>query len=211
MKVTILIPVYNTHPAHLLEAVYSILGQDDGINHPVILIDDGSTSELTIKALELLAKSSWHHRIKLIVKENGGTSSALNEGHKNTETEYAAIMGSDDICDRGRFRMQCDYLTAHPETDVIGTNLFAFYNDEISRRPQWTSAHKEKPDGIHNQQNWLVNHGTVIYRNKAVHDAGLYNLDYKRGQDIELWSRMIKKGHIFRNITQVLYGWRRFR
>lgn len=211
MKICVIIPVFNTKPAALMEAVECILNQDCGISaiEKIILVDDGSTNIHTLSTIGLLRET--YSIIDVITKPNGGTSSAFNEGHKHVTTEYVAVMGSDDICDRSRFRLQMDYIKAHPETDVIGTNLFSFYDDDIRRKPVFTSTHREKPVGLANDPRWLVNHGTVIYRQSAVMEIGGYDENFPRGQDVQLWGRMSEKGYVFRNIETVLYCWRRYR
>lgn len=211
MKLTVLIPIYNTKPAALLESVYCILNQDCGMNaiHEIILIDDGSTNEETIDVISFLMKN--HGCMVRIQKANGGTSSALNSGHAQVQTEYVAIMGSDDVCHKSRFRLQLDYLKKHPDTDVLGTNLFSFHNDDIRRKPIFTSTHREISVGASGDKRWLVNHGTVVYRQSAVMSVGGYDEKVGRGQDVNLWGRMNEKGFKFRNVEQVLYAWRRYK
>lgn len=207
MKLTVVVPVYNTRPEALIEAVYCIIRQDDGIDHDIILIDDGSDSFETIEALKFLCKVC--RRIKLLTLEvNSGTAVALNRGHAMAETEYIAVMGSDDVCHRSRFRVQCAYLKAHPETDAIGTNLFSYKDEDIARKSIFDSKHLEIP--AKSMGNWVINHGTAIYRKSAVDSVGGYDPKFKRAQDVELWGRMLLKGFKFRNITQSMYGWRRF-
>lgn len=207
MKISVLIPVFNTKPDALLESVYSILRQDDGVQHDIIIIDDASTDYGTIQAINSLRKNSYPIKI-LTLEENGGTSVALNKGHRMVETEFVAIQGSDDVSDRSRFRLQIDYLKKNRETDVLGTNLFSFRDQDIRRTPIFTSSHPEKP--IVKNTNWIVNHGTVIYRQEAVLKTGGYNPSFKRAQDVDLWGRMYSKGFVFRNITEVLYAWRHY-
>lgn len=209
MKLTVLIPVFNTKPDALLESVWSILRQDDGIKHQIILIDDASTDHLTKQAIDSFTNHRFENPIKLLtLEENGGTSVALNKGHLIAETEFIAIQGSDDVSDRSRFRLQIEYLKKNPEVDVIGTNLFSFRDQDIKRTPIFVSNHKEKP--VVKDSNWIVNHGTVIYRNEAVKNTGGYNPEFRRAQDVELWGRMLKKGYQFRNIVQPLYAWRHY-
>lgn len=209
MNLTVLIPVFNTKPDALLESVWSILRQDDGNKHQIILIDDASTDHLTTQAMMSLVNHRQEVPIKILtLEENGGTSVALNKGHRMVETEFVAIQGSDDVSDRSRFRMQIDYLKKHPETDVLGTNLFSFKDQDIRRSSIFVSAHKEKP--IPKDSSWIVNHGTVIYRNQAFIDTGGYNPAFRRAQDVELWGRMYKKGFHFRNCVDVLYAWRHY-
>lgn len=212
MKITVLIPIFNTKPAALLESVYSILNQDCGIAaiEKIILINDGSTDGSTEDAISYL-QAHFPDIIKVIDKPNGGTSSALNFGHATAQTDFVAIMGSDDISDKSRFRLQLDYLKKHPDTDVLGTNLFSFHNDDIRRKAIFTSTHRQIPTGASGDKRWLVNHGTVIYRQTAVMAVGGYNEKVGRAQDVELWKRMNDKGFKFRNVESVLYAWRRYK
>ncbi len=120
----------NTKGRHLLEAVESILWQDDGHEHRILLLDDGSDNLDTIIALDFLKTLSKNIEVHGS-RENKGTSAILNYGHSLVETEYVAIMGSDDISHPARFRLQIQYLKANKGVDVLGTNLFSFYEDDI--------------------------------------------------------------------------------
>lgn len=210
-KVTVLIPVYNTRPEQLIESIRSMLNQT--IECPIMLVDDGSDNEATAAAIDVLAVES-HPRITCVrLDQNRGTSAAMNKGHELITTEYIAVMGSDDISDRHRLELQLNYLTKHPEIDVLGTQLFSFYDDDIRRTPAWTSSHPERPSTVVGDAStmFLVNHGTAMYKNQAVKDVGGYDLGYTRGQDARLWRNMAAAGKTFANLPQVLYAWRRFR
>lgn len=206
MKLTVLIPVFDTPADYLIEAVYSILRQDDKIEHDIIIIDDASEKHDTLQALKFLLTVS--RRIKLLtLSVNSGTAVALNKGHEMAETDFIAIMSSNDTCHSSRFRLQTEYLKAHPDIDVIGTNLYSYKKDDVHRKAIFTSSHRERP--LTSSNNWVVNHGTVIYRKTAVLSVGGYDHRYRRAQDVELWGRMLAAGFKFRNIEKVLYAWRR--
>jgi glycosyltransferase involved in cell wall biosynthesis len=203
---TVLIPVFNTDPAHLYEAVRSILNQTIDQKFKIVVVDDGSTQISTITAINALRSSNIVIRR---LDENGGTSVALNHGHACIDSEYIAIMGSDDISDRNRLASQVDFLKKRPDIDVLGTNLFSFKDNDIYRKPTWISKHAETPSLKTSSYGFLVNHGTVMYKNKSVLDVGGYDVKFKRAQDVNLWSRMAKAGKKFANISPVLYAWRR--
>ncbi len=208
--ITAIIPVYNTPPHHLLESVYSLINQKGVEPFEIIIGDDGSTNEKTKDSIDLLLKSSL--RVRLFETEfNNGTPSILNDLHTRVTTPYILIQGSDDISDPYRVAKQLAYLKAHPKTDVLGTGLFMFRDGDITRKSIGTAVHKEAPTPKDrpNNPNWLVNHGTVIYRKSAVDAVGGYNPQYKRGQDVELWGRMLANKAVFRNLTEILYAWRR--
>lgn len=209
MKLTVLIPVFNTKPAALLEAVYSILNQDDKVDHDIIIVDDGSSDFETLNVLKMLTHLSRRVTLCTMVANNG-TAHALNHAHSLVKTDFVAIMGSDDISHTSRFRLQIDYLKKHPEVDVLGTNLFMYKDSDFTRKPNFVSDHKEVPRFGTDKQNWVVNHGTVIYRDSIVKKVGGYDNSKRRAQDVDLWGRLNTAGAVFRNITEVLYAWRRY-
>jgi glycosyltransferase involved in cell wall biosynthesis len=209
MTLTVLIPVFNTKPHHLIESIMSIINQDDGEKHRIILIDDGSIDFETSQALALFER---YGNIEVHHKSNGGTSDALNFGHQLVKTEFVALQGSDDISHRSRFSKQIAYLKENRSIDVLSTNLFSYYDDDITRTAIWSSKMEEKVDKPYGgTSNWFANHGTVIYRQEAVMNVGGYNVNFRRGQDTELWKRMKENGARFRCVQDKLYAWRRYR
>ena len=207
-EITTLIPVYNTNPAHLYEAVNSILNQSWKGENTIIIIDDGSENDSTLNAIKEL-----FHRDIISARgydRNQGAAVALNEGHKLVETEYVAIHGSQDISHPDRFKKQIEFLEQNPEIDVLGTNLFSFFDEDIFRKPIFTSKHSGEINKSHSGgSTWFTNHGTVIYKQSSVIAAGGYNTAFRRAQDVELWGRMVKAGFKITNLTEVLYAWRK--
>ena len=94
MKVSIIVPVYNTGE-FLLKCIKSLISQtiDD---FEIIIVDDGSTdgsSDLCdTLALEYPKRISTYH------KPNGGLSSARNFGLERSNGEYIVFVDSDDYC-----------------------------------------------------------------------------------------------------------------
>lgn len=206
MKLTILLGFYNAEPHALVEAVACLLKQDDGVAHDILLLDDGSTDMDTRAAAAALGLRPNIRMVRF--DENRGLAAVLNDGHRMADTDYIALMG-DDVCSPSRLRLQCDYLKKRPETDVLGTQLFSFWDDDIARKPIITTNHPELV--VAKENNWLVNHGTVVYRKSAVQAVGGYDESLRRTQDVDLWGRMFNAGYVFRNLPQVLYGWRKFK
>jgi glycosyltransferase involved in cell wall biosynthesis len=209
MDLTVLIPVHNTPAHHLLEAVRCITEQDDGGNHRIILIDDASHRKDTLWALKWLSEQDGIDLIRM--KWNSGISGALNEGHRHVKTEYVAHIDSDDICSRNRFRLMIERLEQNPEIDVLGCQLFSFWNDDITRAPAFISQHPVNPEPNEDGRAWLVNHASIIIKQKSFEASGGYATELWRAQDVDLWSRMYEMGFIFENLPDVLYGWRRYR
>ena len=90
-KISIIVPIYNVEK-YLEKSVNSILNQTYK-NLEIILVDDGATDN-SGKIADELAKTD--SRIKVIHKENGGLSSARNEGMKYVTGDYIAFLDSAD-------------------------------------------------------------------------------------------------------------------
>ena len=208
----VLIPVYNTKPNALIEAVFSVINQKINQHYKILLVDDGSTDTDTLALLDYFQKEGKRGFCEVVVHhldKNEGTSKALNYGHSILTSEWIAIMGSDDVCHESRFDLQTRFIKGR-KLDVLGTGLFGFKNGDIERKPMFKAVHPVSPTPQNTKDGWMVNHGTVFYRNQAVKDAGHYNPALRRAQDVDLWKRMYAKGNVFFNLQEVLYGWRRY-
>lgn len=88
---SVIIPVYKVEQ-YLHKCVDSVLAQDFK-NFEIILVDDGSPDNCPQICDEYAAKDQ---RIKVIHKENGGSSDARNYGIEVAEGEYILFLDSDD-------------------------------------------------------------------------------------------------------------------
>lgn len=90
-KISIIVAIYNIEK-YVEECIKSIISQSYK-NLQIILVDDGSTDN-SAKICDKYAKID--NRIKVIHKENGGLSSARNEGLKASSGEYISFVDGDD-------------------------------------------------------------------------------------------------------------------
>ena len=90
--VSIVVPVYNVEK-YLDKCIQSLLNQTYA-NLEIILVDDGSTDNSSTICDSYKQKEE---RIVVIHKENGGVSSARNEGLKVANGKYIAFVDSDDF------------------------------------------------------------------------------------------------------------------
>jgi teichuronic acid biosynthesis glycosyltransferase TuaG len=95
-KVSIIIPVYNCQK-YVGYAIESALNQTYE-DVEVIVIDDGSFDD----TLDIITQFDG---ITVLVKNNGGTASALNEGIKTAKGDWIHWLSADDVlhdyCNRG--------------------------------------------------------------------------------------------------------------
>ena len=93
MLISIIVPAYNAEKT-IQRCLDSISAQIDMKNiKEVLVVDDGSTDATSEIVRTFEEKDS---RFKLIKKENGGVSSARNEGLRQASGEYIVFCDSDD-------------------------------------------------------------------------------------------------------------------
>lgn len=91
MKISVIVPVYNTEN-YLAECIQSILAQSF-TDFELILVDDGSTDSSPEICDEYCKKDS---RIRVLHKKNGGVSTARNMALDVALGEYICFIDSDD-------------------------------------------------------------------------------------------------------------------
>lgn len=91
---SVIVPAYNS-AAYIKKCIESVICQTYK-NLELVLVDDGS-SDNTLQLCRSYADAD--SRIKVIHKENGGHTSARNEGLKNAAGEYIVFLDSDDWLD----------------------------------------------------------------------------------------------------------------
>lgn len=127
---SVIMPVYNTEE-YLEEAIQSVIEQTIGFeeNIQLILINDGSTdnSESICKKYQ----EKYKNNIVYKYKENGGVSSARNEGRKYVKGKYFNFLDSDDKWDKDAFKNAYKFFEKHyDEIDVVNTRTIIFGDKE---------------------------------------------------------------------------------
>lgn len=116
---SVVIPVYNVEK-YLAETLDSVIGQTIGFeeNIQIILVNDGSpdNSEKICKKYQ----EKYPDNIVYVKKENGGVSSARNEGIPYIKGKYVNFLDSDDCWEKDAFAYIKEFFDEHyDETDVV--------------------------------------------------------------------------------------------
>jgi glycosyltransferase involved in cell wall biosynthesis len=134
-KISVLLPVYNTHPDHLKAAIDSVLAQTFQ-DFELIICNDASTDPRT----EEMALSYADSRIRYLKNEtNSGIAKVRNDMIGHATGEYLAVMDHDDLCLPARFEKQIAYMDAHPEVAICGTAHKRFgkmFKNNVIRYPE---------------------------------------------------------------------------
>lgn len=125
-KFSIVMAVYNVE-LFLAEAIESVLKQDIGFkdNVQLILVDDGSKDNSGKICDEFAAK--FPNNIKVIHKDNGGVSSARNEGLKHIEGKYVNFLDSDDKLSEETLKNVFTFFENNNDViDVVSVPIYFF-------------------------------------------------------------------------------------
>lgn len=122
---SVVMAIYNVEP-FLREAVDSLIAQDFGFERiQLIMVNDGSTDESG--AICNAYAQQYPDNIIVIHKENGGVSSARNEGLKHIQGRYINFLDSDDKLKANAMSLVHKFFAAHEEeTDVVAIPMFFF-------------------------------------------------------------------------------------
>ncbi len=115
-KVSALMPVYNTNPEHLRQAIESVLAQTFKDFELLIINNSPEKKELkkiilTYKDKRILYKES---------KENLGIARSYNKFIEMASGEYLAICEHDDTWPSYRFQKQVEFMDENPNVGVVG-------------------------------------------------------------------------------------------
>lgn len=206
MKFSVLIAVYNKEqPSNLRQSLESIFTQKLPPDE-VVLVEDGAISP----ALErVITDYVTIYPIFRIVKldQNQGLGMALAEGIRHCSYDIVARMDSDDVSHPERFSQQMAWMERHPETDIVGSWVDEFSNDtsQIISTRRVPETHEELVDFSRYRN--PMNHPSVMFRKKAVVEAGGYR-HCPLFEDYDLWIRMMQRGARFHNLQRSLVQFR---
>lgn len=163
-KISIIVPVYNVEK-YLARCLDSILCQTfEDIE--IICVNDGSKDN-SLKILE--SYSEKDDRIKIVNKENGGLSSARNEGLKYVTSDYVSFVDSDDWIEPGTYELALSAMEKNNADFVSWGAKIVLDDDIIEETPNIASArnyHNLKLIGYHNVTDSVLTKTTVTVWNK---------------------------------------------
>jgi len=106
-RVSVVIPAYNA-ARYLGETLKSVLDSDYR-DLDVVVVNDGSTDETEAIAV------GFGSRVRVITQENAGMSASRNRGIEASDSEFIALLDSDDVWHPEKIKWQVGALDAHAD------------------------------------------------------------------------------------------------
>ncbi len=206
MQFSVLMSLYSKEqPEFLSQSLHSVFTQTLKADEVVLMEDGPITPELDSIVKEFQTK---YRELKVVkIPVNGGLGKALNEGLKYCSCDIVARMDTDDIAEPTRFEKQLDFMQKNPDIDICSSWLREFEGEITNKKSIKTvpTSHAEIQKYIKSRN--PINHPAVIFRKKAVLEAGGY-LPFPLFEDYYLWVRMLVNGCKFANIPECLVNFR---
>lgn len=142
MKISVIVPVYNTKD-YISQCLNSIINQTlDEIE--ILVVDDGSTDGTTDIIKEYAEKHP--QKIKVFYKENGGQASARNLALNHAKGEYLGFVDSDDWVDTEMYSEMYQKAVAE-DADIVICDTTDHYpdHDVYHHASQFTDKFKVTP------------------------------------------------------------------
>ena len=181
VKVSIIVPIYNVEK-YIDKCIQSLLNQTlEEIE--IILVNDGSTDK-SKKRCEYY-KNKYPKKIKYYEKENGGLSSARNEGLKHITGKYIAFLDSDDYVENVMYEKLYN-KAVKDNADIVECNFIWEYSN--GGKEDILKHYKNKKD--------IIKRARVVAWNKLI-KADLinkYKINFPNGliyEDIEFLYKLI--------------------
>lgn len=203
-EVTVLMPVYNGE--HFLRTALESILRQSLTDLELLLVDDGSTD----RSAEIM--DSYAHRdARVRVLRHGrneGLIRSLNRGIEESTGRYIARMDADDRSHPQRLERQRDYLDAHPEIGVVGTQYRLI--DDLDRFLPQSVRLPTDPVAVRWRMFFecALAHPTIMIRPDTYRRLGAYDDSFVAAEDYELWLRW-NESIKFANLDMVLHDLRR--
>lgn len=199
-NVSVIIPVFNCEK-YIKYAIDSVLRQTYD-SYELIVVDDGSTDG----TLDIITE---YDGITVLVKPNGGTSSALNTGIKSSKGNWIKWLSADDVL----FDNYLEVMMKNARDDRINycnyeriNEYGEFIKNFIEPIERNNKTNKEQFDEL---MRYFYGNGSSSLIHKSIFDKiGLFDDSLKHSEDYDFWLKASKNGIIFELIPEILLKYR---
>jgi glycosyltransferase involved in cell wall biosynthesis len=196
---TCLLPIYRRDKGEIFQKSLLSVYENTRLPVEVIVCEDGELPPDLEACLESLSQRYDFTRIKNTGAP--GLHNNLNNALKHVKTPWICRADADDINVKFRFATQIEFLEAHPDVSVLGSEIRENFVDGSSRVKRMPLDHDTilRSSAYRNP----INHMTVFVKTDSIIDCGGYPpISYK--EDYALWLTMLAKGHKLHNIAEAL-------
>lgn len=202
VEVSVIMAVYND-AQYLGESIDSILGQTFS-EFEFLIVDDCSTDE-SFSILEKYAAKD--ERVKIFRhNQNRGLPYGLNELIREAKGKYIVRMDSDDVAESNRIKREIDVFKENENVDFVFSDTSLITRNGVDLCKSWRPTSVKDIINALDFHNYIPHPTVAVKKNILVEN--LYNECCLRGQDTELWKRLVKKNVRFYYLQESLLKYR---
>ena len=181
MKISVIIPTFDRLDL-LKRAIDSVLNQSIK-PYDIIVVDDGSTDGTS----DMIQQK--YRSIKLIQQKNSGVSAARNNGIKNAQGNWIALLDSDDEWKENKLEEQINKLIDNPKFNFCHTNEIWIRN---GIRINQKKRHKKYGGFIFDKclDICRISPSSVLFNKNILNHVGWFDDKLPVCEDYDLWLRI---------------------
>ncbi|HBN06322.1 MAG TPA: hypothetical protein DD434_11135 [Bacteroidales bacterium] len=183
---SVVIPLYNKEKS-IGNTIQSVLNQTFQ-DFEIVVVNDGSTDN-SLQVVENINDS----RIRIINKPNGGVSSARNRGIKEAKYAWIAFLDGDDLWKPNHLSVVYQMLKSFPDKCFFSTSFSYLGNSKLSKNAKGSDVIIIEDYFKESLNDYLVNSTTAVVNKKCFDDVGFFDINYVRGEDLDMWARIASK------------------
>jgi glycosyltransferase involved in cell wall biosynthesis len=167
----------------------------------LIIIDDASSDGTEALIKDYIARDN---RIKYFRNEfNRGITKSRNRGCEIAESEYIAMLDSDDWwLDENKLELQIKFLESYPAVGIMGTGIILYDKDNNFIKEDIFAGDDERIRRKILAKNQFAQ-SSVVFRRDAYIAAGGYDESLSVCEDLDLWLK-IGTRYQLANITEAM-------
>ena len=185
-------PAYNAGDT-VANAISSVLAQTDG-DFELIVVDDGSTDNTSAE----VARFTGDSRVHSLHQANAGLAATRNRALADARGRYASFLDADDLLMPTYVAtMRATLERAH---DVAFADCdFWILDDSSGQITTWPLGGIALPQDPQDLMRLVLRRNVLHYgatvRMSVLREAGYFNPSLRACEDVELWLRILARGH----------------
>jgi glycosyltransferase involved in cell wall biosynthesis len=189
MRISVVIPAYNAGQ-FIDRAIQSVLAQTRCADE-IIVIDDGSRDNTA----EVVGQ--FADKVKLIRQANAGVSAARNAGIRAATGDWVTFLDADDQWLPEYLKTQTELLSRNPQLVWSAANFMTCYGSRQAAEfdPAVAESLLDGGDCLDNyftaySRGFVGCSDTMLIRKTTLLEAGLFPVNLRIAEDIDLWWRI---------------------
>lgn len=203
--VSIILPTYNWKSKWLSESIDSVLNQTFK-DFELIIINDASTNDIEKTILEYVKKDK--RVIYLKNEKNLQLTRTLNKWIEHAKWKYIARIDDDDIrVSKDKLEKQVKFMEENSSYWLCWAWIIINIDESWKIINKIETRLSDSEIRNHFLQSNQFAHSSVLIRKSILNEVWVYNPDYNKAEDYELWCRMGTKSK-FANLWDIKLKYR---